>query len=88
MDVALGDLTFLTDGADYICIWSPPGEKYTSENARPLAIISVSLISDEADFQKWQKEVSNRWKVACAEIVNDCADSIHVEPVLGVRNTN
>jgi len=81
MDVGMGDLTFMTDGQDYCCIWSPTGTNYDSPSARPLALIAVALIKDEEDFEKWQADVTKRWQEACASIFGACAEDIQVEPI-------
>lgn len=81
MDIGTGDLTFLTDGSDYICIWSPSGENYKSKNARPLGIIAVVLIEDRTDFLKWQKDMRERWQRACAVILGRKPEDIKIEEI-------
>jgi len=61
MEIGLGQLTFLTDGIDYACIWSPSGEDHTRENARALSLIAIALVKDQADFLAWQKNINDRW---------------------------
>ncbi len=81
MERAISDLTFLTDGSDYACIWHPSTEDYTSPNARLLATVAVKLIHDQADFNAWKEEVQNRWRRACATIFDGSVTDISLVPV-------
>jgi hypothetical protein len=87
MEKAIGDLTFLTDGSDYACIWHPSAEDYKSRNARLLATIAVKLINDQADFNAWKEEVQNRWRKACETIFTGALGDITIVP-LNRGNTN
>lgn len=83
----MGDLTFITDGADYCCIWSPTGMSHTGKGARPLAFISVALIRDSEDFKKWQQDITRRWTEACAELFNADINDFEIEHV-SVKDVN
>jgi hypothetical protein len=83
MDVMLGDLTFLTDGNDYSCIWSPPGTTHDHPAAVPIALISTRLIADAADFKRWQEDINTRWLATCARVFGADMADLHVEPIKG-----
>ena len=87
MEIGLGQLTFLTDGIDYACIWSPSGEDHTSENARALSLIAIALVKDQTDYLAWQKNINDRWLDACARILNESREHMHIDEVK-VRDVN
>lgn len=79
--IPTGDLTFLTDGHDYVCIWHPVGEDFRSKNARPLALISTRLIKDKKDFNQWRKDICARWAEAAQEILGVEPGNIQIEEI-------
>ena len=87
VDTPIGDLTFVTDGLQYVCFWHPSNESFKSQRARPIASISTRLIKDKVDFELWQTEVKNRWLVTSATILGANVEDLFIQNI-SVGDTN